>query len=209
MDQLDLRLLAIAGPPFVDPSSVVAACQAAEAGGVTAVQVRLKNAPAAVIMRATEQLVEILSIPVYVNDRADIALAAGAYGVHLGAEDLAPSRVRAFADPSFKIGVSVGTHAEADSTTAEPVDYWSIGAAFQTQSKSDAGEPIGTDGFRELAGRAPPGMPVIAIGGISKTNAPSIIEAGARGIAVIGAIFGAADIERAARDLRDIVDGML
>jgi thiamine-phosphate pyrophosphorylase len=209
MDQIDLRLLAIAGPPFVDPSSVVAACQAAEAGGVTAVQVRFKNAPAAVTLRVTEQLVDILSIPVYVNDRADIALAAGAYGVHLGAEDLAPSRVRVFAETSFKIGVSVGTHAEADSAVTERVDYWSTGSVFQTQSKSDAGEPIGTDGFRDVAGRAPPGMPVIAVGGITKTNAPSIIEAGAQGIAVISAVFGTADVEHAARELRDILDATL
>jgi len=208
MDRVDLRLLAIAGPPFVDASSMMHACRAAEAGGVTAVQVRLKETPAGVTLRVTEQLIATLSIPVYVNDRADIAVAAGAHGVHLGAGDLAPSSVRLFAGPVMKIGASVGTHAEAESAQREPVDYWSTGSIFRTQSKSDAGEPIGVEGFKELAGRAPSGVPVIAIGGISASNAASVLEAGAQGIAVISAIFGTADIERAARGLRDIVDAM-
>ncbi len=209
MGQVDLQLLGIVGPPFVDPSSVVAACQAAEAGGVTAVQVRLKTAPAAVTMRVTEQLVDVLSIPVYVNDRADVAVAAGAHGVHVGADDLAPSRVRTFSPSHFKIGVSVGTEAEAEQALQEPVDYWSAGSIFATGSKADAGKPIGPEGFRALASRAPAAIPVIAIGGIDACNAAAVIAAGARGLAVMSAIFGASDIERAARDLRDIVDGTL
>jgi thiamine-phosphate pyrophosphorylase len=209
MDQPDLRLLAIAGPPFVDESSIVAACEAAVGGGVTAVQVRLKDLPASMIMEATEQLVQVLSVPVYVNDRADIAVAARASGVHLGTDDLAPSGVRLFAPTSFKIGVSVGTHEEADTALTQSADYWSTGSIFPTQSKVDAGEPIGLDGFRELARRAPRGVPVIAIGGISAINARDILEAGARGIAVISAVFGVTDIEHAARELRDIVDATL
>jgi len=170
------------------------------------VQVRLKDAPAATILEAATQLVTGLSIPVYVNDRADIALAAGARGVHLGADDIAPARVREIAPHPFRIGVSVGTREEAHSVMETTVDYWSVGSIYATGSKSDAGQPIGTEGFEMLAKLAPAGTPVIAIGGIDGSNAREILDAGAGGIAVISAIFGADDIERSTRELRKVID---
>jgi thiamine-phosphate pyrophosphorylase len=166
----------------------------------------LKDAPPATILELTSRLVADLSIPVYVNDRVDIALAAGAHGVHVGADDIAPAAVRDLAPHPFRIGVSVGCDAEALAVREAPVDYWSIGSIYATGSKPDAGQPIGIGGFQSLAQQAPAGMPVIAIGGIDSTNAREILEAGAAGIAVISAIFGAADMERSARELRKIMD---
>lgn len=204
----DVSLIAIASPPFVDPATVLDACKRAEAGGATAVQVRFKLAAAATILRIATRLVDTLAIPVYVNDRADVALAAGAQGVHLGAEDITPQAVREFAPRPFRIGVSVGTEAEADAVAGADVDYWSIGSVYRTGSKSDAGEPIGTGGFRVLARRAPPGVPVIAIGGIDVTNAREVLESGADGVAVISAVFGVADVEGSTRQLRDIIESV-
>jgi thiamine-phosphate pyrophosphorylase len=188
---------------------LVAACIAAEAGGATAVQLRIKDMPAGPQVRYTEALLRALSIPVYVNDRADVAWAAGAHGVHLGAEDLPPEAVRHASPPSFRIGVSVGSPAEASAVAAAAVDYWSIGSIFSTTTKPDAGEPIGVAGFRALAAGAPRGMTVIGIGGITADNAASLLEAGAHGIAVSSAVFGATDVEGAARALRRVVDGVL
>ncbi len=205
----DLRLLAVVGSPMVGLQSVVESCLAAEAGGITALQVRWKNASASELVSLTEDLVQALSIPVYVNDRADVAMAAGAVGVHLGADDLDPARVRSVAPQTFRIGASVGTEEEAERAVAAEVDYWSIGSIYHTDTKRDAGAPIGTEGFRRLASFAPAGVPVIAIGGIDRTNVADVLRAGAIGVAVVNAVFGSKEIEKNARDLRTIIDDVL
>ncbi len=201
--------MAIAGPPIVEVSALVDACRAAARGGATAVQVRMKGAPAAELLRVTEAVCAAVSIPVYVNDRADVALAARAHGVHLGPDDVPPDEIRTLAPSPFRIGISVGSPTEADAALQADVDYWSIGPIFATATKPDAGPPIGASGFRKLAARAPGDLPVIAIGGIAATNLSEVLEAGAAGVAVSRAVFSAGDIERATRVLRDIVDGTL
>jgi thiamine-phosphate pyrophosphorylase len=202
----ELRLLAIAGPPVLPLSRLLDTCRAAAAGGVTAVQLRLKGVPAATLLEFATALRAALPIPVWVNDRADVALAAGARGVHVGADDIPPAAVRAFAGAALGIGVSVGDGAEAAAALAAPVDYWSIGSVYVTGTKPDAGAPIGVAGFRTLAALAPDGMPTIAIGGIGVANVGEILAAGAPGVAVSQAVFGAQDVERAARELRDLID---
>ena len=205
----EIRLLAIAGPPVVDISRLVESCRQAAAGGVTAVQLRYKDAPAPVLLQLTETLLDALPVPVYVNDRADVAWLAGAAGVHVGADDLAPVAIRSFAPPPFRIGISVGSTEEASHARSQEVDYWSVGSISATGTKLDAGVPVGTAGFRSLAALAPAGMPVIAIGGIDATTAGDVLLAGAAGIAVSSAIFGAGNIGKAARALRHVVDGAL
>ena len=202
----DVRLLAIAGPPAVAEVRLLDACRAAVAGGVTAVQVRMKTAPAATIYRVTEALLGALDVPVYVNDRADVAIASGAHGVHLGAQDIPSAALRRLAPPPFRIGVSVGSEAEVAAVRGVDVDYWSIGSVFHTATKLDAGAPIGIAQFQHLAHLAPHGIPVIAIGGVTAATAGAVLRAGADGIAVSQALFGASDVEAAARRLRQIVD---
>jgi thiamine-phosphate pyrophosphorylase len=205
----DVRLLAIAGPPVVPASSLVESCCAAVAGGVTAVQLRHKEAPASVLLQLTEALLDALPVPVYVNDRADVAWIAGAAGVHVGTEDLSPPAIRTFAPRPFHIGISVGSHEEAARASAADVDYWSVGPVYPTSTKPDAGSAIGLEGFRSLAARAPARVPVIAIGGIHPDNAAEILLAGAAGIAVSSAIFAARDVRAVARALRQSVDEIL
>lgn len=203
---LDLRLLAIVDPAVLRGRDLVSAALAAEAGGATAIQLRMKQVPARDLLAAAVRLRAALAVPLFVNDRADVALAAGAAGVHLGAEDLPAAAIRQLAPPPFCIGVSVGTPAEAEAAAGAEVDYWSVGSVFATSSKPDAGDPIGIAGFQALRALAPSGIPVIAIGGIDAPKAASLIAAGAAGVAVISAIFAAQDIEAAARKLREAVD---
>jgi thiamine-phosphate pyrophosphorylase len=203
---VDLRLLAIADPDVMGGRDLVMAARAAEAGGVTAVQLRMKRAGAGAMLSAARRLLAELTVPLYLNDRADVAWAAGAHGVHVGVDDLPAEALRVVAPPGFRIGVSVGTPAEADAARRADPDYWSIGSVFATASKADAGAPIGIAGFRALAALAPAGMPVIGIGGITADRAGALVQAGARGIAAISAIFAAPDIARAARAIRDAVD---
>lgn len=202
----DVRLIAIADPDVLGARDLVAAARDAVRGGATAIQLRMKRAPAAAMCRLARELLRSVRVPVYVNDRADVAWAVGAHGVHVGSDDLPPGELRAVAPRPFLIGVSVGTEQEAAAVRGVDVDYWSIGSVFRTATKPDAGEPIGLGGLRSLATLAPPGMPIVAIGGIDASNASAVIGAGAHGVAVISAVFGAADVRRAAREIREAVD---
>jgi len=204
----DVRLIVILDPAAMGDRAVEAA-RAAEGGGATILQVRMKDSAGGDMLRWTERLVAALRIPVWVNDRADVAWLAGAAGIHLGADDLPPDRVRARTRRSLAIGVSVGTQDEVARARSHRVDYWSLGSVYATGSKPDAGAAIGVAGFAALAARAPAGMPLVAIGGITAERTAEVCRAGARGVAVISAVFGAPDVERAARAIRDAVDAAL
>jgi Thiamine monophosphate synthase len=125
---------------------VVALARAAEAGGATAVQLRLKRAPLREQVGLTRALVEALTVPVLVNDRPDVAMAAGAAGVHLGPDDLPVGLTRVIAPPGFVVGASVGSMEEA--AAAHAADYWGIGPWRVTTTKADAGEGLGPGRLR-------------------------------------------------------------
>ncbi len=197
-----LRLMVVTDAALLKGRDPVAACRLAVAGGATMVEVRLKDAPAGELLALTGALVAALSVPVIVNDRADVALAAQAAGAHLGQEDPPLDRVRPHVPPGFILGLSVGSPAEAERARAWPADYWSIGPCFATAHKPDAGRPLGSEGFAGLVRLAPVGVPVIGIGGITAGNAGAVRRAGAAGVAVIGAVWSAADPTLAARALR-------
>lgn len=203
---VDVRLIAILDPAVLAGRDPAAAARAAAAGGATALQVRAKALSARALLALVERVVTAVDVPVYVNDRADVAWAAGAAGVHVGADDVPAVRLRTVAPREFRIGVSVGDAAEAELVGDAAPDYWSIGAVYATGSKSDAGAPIGPEGFGRVARLAPPGMALVAIGGVTAANAAPVVAAGADGVAVIRAIFGAPDIAAAARALRAAVD---
>jgi len=196
--------MVITDPALLKGRDAVAVCRGAVAGGATMIQVRWKDGMPAEVLELTRALVAALPVPVLVNDRADIALAAGAAGAHLGGEDVPLEALRPRVPPGFLLGISVGSVAEAARAPAS-ADYWSVGPCFATPTKADAGPPLGPDGFAALTRLAPEGMPVIGIGGITAANARSIIDAGAAGVAVVGAVMGAARPEIAAQDLRTAV----
>jgi thiamine-phosphate pyrophosphorylase len=202
----DVRLIAILDPtPF--GARAVDAARAAEAGGATMLQVRMKDSGAGDLLRWTTRLLAAVRIPVWVNDRLDVALLAGAAGAHLGQDDLPLDRARRIAPRPFGLGLSVGTPAEMERALRMDADYWSIGSVYPTGSKPDAGVPLAAAGFAALAARAPAGTPCVAIGGVTADRVAELQAAGAAGVAVIQAIFGAADIEGAARALRNRLDG--
>lgn len=175
---------------------VVALARAAERGGASAVQLRLKHASARDLAALARALVEALAIPVLVNDRPDVAIAAGAAGVHLGPEDLPVELARRIAPPGFVIGASVGSEAEA--AAAGQADYWGIGPWRTTATKADAGEALGPEGFAALA-RLSAGRPCLAIGGVLPEDVPRVSAAGGQGVAVSSGILAARDVEGAVR----------
>jgi thiamine-phosphate pyrophosphorylase len=178
---------------------VVALARAAERGGVTAFQLRLKTASPRELVDLARRLIAALSIPVLINDRPDVALAAGAAGVHLGPDDLPVSLVRTIAPPGFVIGASVGSADEA--AMAGQADYWGIGPWRETTTKGDAGAGLGREGFARLA-RIAAGRPCMAIGSVRPNDVPVVLAAGGAGVAVAGGILAADDVEEAAKSYR-------
>src|SRR5256885_9969562 len=173
-----LRLMVLTDAALLKGRDPVAECRRAARGGATMVQVRLKDAPPRDVAALTRTLVGALAIPVIVNDRVDVALAAGAAGAHPRPDDPPLHRLLPHVPPppGFLLGISVGTPAEAERVRAweergRGADYWSVGPCFATGNKPDAGAPLGAEGFARLARLAPAGTPVIAIGGISAANA--------------------------------------
>src|SRR5438445_2413817 len=199
-DQLRLMVLTDAG--LLKGRDPVEACRRAVAGGATIVEVRHKGAPARELAALARALVGALAVPVLVNDRVDVALAVGAAGAHLGQEDVPLAAVRPHVPAGFLLGISVGTPAEAARVHDWPADYWSVGPCFATAHKTDAGEPLGSDGFAALARLAPPDVPVIGTAGCTARSALPPVRAGPAGIAVVGAMWEASDPEAAARALR-------
>ncbi len=191
-----VRLMLVTDDGVLAGRDLVSVAQAAERGGVTSVQLRLKRQSAREQVVAARALVAALSIPVLVNDRPDVALAAGAAGVHLGPGDLSPHLARRIVPPDFIIGMSVGSQAE--SLLGGDADYWGVGPWRTTATKSDAGAALGADGFKAIVELAA-GRPCIAIGGIRSEDVPAVLDAGGAGVAVVSGILGAPDVADAAR----------
>jgi thiamine-phosphate pyrophosphorylase len=181
---------------LLEGRDVVEVARAAERGGVTSVQLRLKRASAREQVALARALVAALRVPVLVNDHPDVALAAGAAGVHLGSEDLPVTLVRRIAPSGFVIGASVGSEAEAGNAGA--ADYWGIGPWSVSPTKRDAGEALGPEGFAALVRRAG-GRPCLAIGAVRPEDVPAVRAAGGSGVAVVSGILCERDVEEAAR----------
>lgn len=204
--RFDPSLYFVTDPHLCAARGVVATAAEAVAGGATAVQLRDPMAPIRDLFAAAVALVEELegsAVPVIVNDRVDVALGAGAAGVHLGQSDLPALDARRIAGPGLLVGLSVTTPAEAaaaDDLPAGTVDYLGVGPIFATPTKADAAPPIGIEGLRQAC--AATGLPCVAIGGVGPDAATDIAAAGAAGVAVVSAIAASADPRRAAAELR-------
>jgi thiamine-phosphate pyrophosphorylase len=191
-----VRLMLVTDDRLVAGRDLVALALAAERGGVTCVQLRLKEAEPRMLVAAARALVDALHVPLLVNDRPDVAVVAGAAGVHLGPGDLPPRLARRVLGTSAVIGVSVGSEGEA--LAAGDADYWGIGPWSVTTTKGDAGAPLGADGFGRLV-RLAGGRPCIAIGGVQPEDIADVRGAGGAGVAVVSGILAAPDPAAAAR----------
>jgi thiamine-phosphate pyrophosphorylase len=198
-----VRLMLVTDDRSVRGRDLVSLAQAAERGGATSMQLRLKQATARELAQLVRRLVQTLRIPVLVNDRPDVAIAAGAAGAHLGPGDMPIDLARRIAPPGFVLGASVGSETEA--ATAGGADYWGIGPWRATSSKEDAGAGLGADGFSRLL-RLAGSRPALAIGGVTPEDVPVILQAGGKGVAVVSGILEAEDVEAAARRYRKSVN---
>ena len=211
---VDLRLYALIDPAVAGGRSLGDIAKRI-AGSATLVQLRDKHGSTRQLVEEARELTMVLApldIPLLINDRVDVALAAEADGVHIGQDDMSPADARLLLGKTAIIGLSIKTVEQAKAAPLELLDYVGIGGVYGTTSKEDAKTPIGLSGFNAVAQaiRArDPKFPICGIAGINQSNAADVIMQGADGVAVISALSMAADPTVAARDLLSEVDGAL
>ncbi|MGZ3408701.1 MAG: thiamine phosphate synthase [Polyangia bacterium] len=169
-------------------------------GGARIVQLRMKGADAAAqlaVARVLAPWCRARGVVFIVNDRVDVARAAGADGVHLGQDDLPLAAARAIAPPGFVIGVSTHDEPQARAAIAGGADYIGFGPCFATQSKTNPDPIVGCERLARVCAFAT--VPVVAIGGITLETVSEVVRAGASAAAIIRAVNGATDVTAAAR----------
>jgi thiamine-phosphate pyrophosphorylase len=198
-----LRLYLLADAGLVPPDRLAQVVAAALRGGVTAVQLRAKEATTLELLELARNLNAVCreaDVPFIVNDRIDVALAAeadGAHVGHIGEEDLSPHDARRLLGANAIVGVSVGNGQEAHQATSQGASYVSAGPMFATSTKSNAGPAAGEALLRSVRAATP--LPLVVVGGITPERAAALYAAGADGVCVGAAIVRAADPEAAAR----------
>lgn len=202
--KVDYSLYLCTDRELMTSASVEESVELAIKGGVTLVQLREKNCGGgefyaeAIKVKAVS---EKYGVPLIINDRVDVALAAGADGVHVGQSDLPCSAVRKIVGDDMIVGVSASDLEQAIRAEADGADYIGVGAMFSIGTKTDA-EIVS---FSELdAIRAAVSIPIVVIGGINKETLPLFKGRGINGAAVVSAIVAQNDVEAAARDLSEL-----
>jgi thiamine-phosphate pyrophosphorylase len=212
---IDLRLNAIVDPERANGRSLVELTRLVVAGGATLIQLRDKHGSTRRMIEEARAIKAVLAgtgVPLVINDRVDVALAAGADGVHVGQDDMPAEEARRLVGPKAIIGLSIKSVAQANAAPLDVIDYAGIGGVYATTSKDNPNPPIGVADLRAIvaAFRARrKNFPVCGIAGIDASNAAPVVEAGADGVAVISALSVAHDPQAAARELRGIVDNAL
>ncbi|MFA4926257.1 MAG: thiamine phosphate synthase [Candidatus Aminicenantales bacterium] len=203
--QLDLSLYLVTDRQLAGQRDLADLIRKAIAGGVTVVQLREKDLPARELYELALKIKPIIppGIPLIIDDRLDIALAAGADGLHLGQADLPAAIARQYLGPEAIIGLSAENLDQLKEASRLPVDYLAISPVFSTPTKIDTGPAWGLNGLETA--RQLTTLPLVGIGGINEANAAAVIKAGADGVAVVSAICSAPEPEEAARKLKKII----
>jgi thiamine-phosphate pyrophosphorylase len=204
MTMLDLSVYLVTDRPLSLGRPLEWIVEEAVKGGVSVVQLREKECDTRTFVELAVRLRERLrpmGIPLLINDRLDVALAADADGVHLGQNDLPYAMARALLGPDKIIGLSVEIMEQVETANHVDVDYIGISPVFSTPTKTDTLMPFGVEGLRRATALSR--HPAVAIGGINAHNAAAVFQAGAQGIAVVSAICSAENPFEAALTLKN------
>ncbi|HEV7892534.1 MAG TPA: thiamine phosphate synthase [Pyrinomonadaceae bacterium] len=177
-------------------------------GGATFIQLREKHLSPREFYREAEEALKVArrrGVKLIINDRADIALALGADGVHLGQDDMPPEAARALLGEAAAAGFSTHSVEQAAAAARLPVDYIAVGPIFATKSKEKPDPVVGLEGLRLVREAVGVSVKLVAIGGVTRENAPSVLAAGADSVAVISALFRPEDPEEITRLTRDFL----
>ncbi|MGC3872156.1 thiamine phosphate synthase [Halomonas sp. GXIMD04776] len=196
----DLSLYLITDPKMCAERGLVETVIAAVRGGVTMVQLRDKYATDAELIEQAKTLKSALAgsgIPLIINDRLEVALAADADGLHIGQTDGDAVAARKALGPDAILGLSINTSEQLAAADTSLLDYVGLGPVFATSTKSDHEAPLGFEGLAALASASP--LPSVAIGGLQAQHVVPVRDAGSQGVAVISAICAAPDPQAAAQ----------
>ncbi|HKA03870.1 MAG TPA: thiamine phosphate synthase [Acidimicrobiales bacterium] len=185
----------------------VGLAEAALDGGAPVLQARLKGLTDRARYEVTVEIAELCAergALCIVNDRVDVAVAVGAAGVHVGADDLPVDAVRRVVGEMFVVGGTARNPENARCVEAEGATYVGVGPTFATTSKTGLPSPLGVEGVRRVAEAV--SIPVIAVAGITPRRVAEVLAAGAHGVAVIGAVANAADPRRATAELLAVIE---
>lgn len=209
MRNIDISLYLVTNRSMLMNRSLPELVHEAVENGVTAVQLREKECSTREFIRLAIDLKKILDplhVPLIINDRVDVAMAADASGVHLGQNDMPVSIARKLLGDDKIIGLSVETENDLFNADALDVDYLGVSPIFKTPTKTDTINEWGLEGLRKISEMT--NYKLVAIGGVNKENAKSVMENGADGIAVVSAICASPDPGRSAATLRKAVDSV-
>ena len=202
-DPASLRLIAITDSLFDGIDGLTSRAVRAVLGGATMIQLRLRDeSPRTLVDVARALRGAMPDVPLLVNARGDVALAAGAQGVHVGVDDMSPAALRRILPRNLIIGASVGDDTHVARSAG--ADYVGIGPVFRPGNTAGASTAMGVARFAALARLC--GLPAVAIGGVTAENAGAVMAVGASGIAVISALLSSPDPTQASRALRAAQD---
>lgn len=205
-DKNDLVLYAVTDRAWLKDETLYQQVEKAIVGGVTFVQLREKNLDEESFLDEAleiQSLCKKYNIPFVINDNVEIAKKINADGVHVGQSDMEAAYVRKILGEDKILGVSAQTVEQARLAEKMGADYLGVGAVFPTGSKADA-DDVSFDTLKEICSAV--SIPVVAIGGIGAHNVSKLAGSGISGVAVISAIFGAEDIELAAKNLKELTE---
>lgn len=208
-DKNTMLLYAVTDRAWLGDMTLYQQVECALKGGVTCVQLREKElSDEDFLAEAIEigALCKKYGVPFFINDNVDIAVKCKADGIHVGQEDMAAAKVRERVGDDMMIGVSVHTVSEALEAVAAGADCLGVGAMFSTSTKADA-SVLPMDTLKDICDAVD--IPVVAIGGISKSNIDKLKGTGVDGVALVSAIFSADDIESECRELRKLSEEMV
>jgi thiamine-phosphate pyrophosphorylase len=203
--KIDYSLYLVTDRKSIGERTLAEAVEQALLGGCSMVQLREKECSALDFYRqalCVKRITEKYQVPLILNDRADIALAVGADGVHIGQSDLPARAVRRLIGENRILGVSVSSLEQARQAVRDGADYLGVGAMFPTKTKADA-ERVSLEELARI--RRMSDLPIVVIGGINRENAGLFRSMGIDGLAVISAVLGQPDIRKAAVRMREAV----
>lgn len=206
--KIDYTLYLVTDRGLMSAQTIEGCVERAVAGGCTVVQLREKDATSLEFYETALRVREItarLGVPLIINNRADIALAVEADGLHIGQDDLPYEAARKIVGDNMVVGVSAGSLPQALAAAQAGADYLGVGAFFATDTKADA-HIMSMDELRLVRERV--SIPLVAIGGINKGTIPSFAGSGIDGIAVVSAVVSQPDEAAAAHELKALFESV-
>lgn len=203
-----MRLYAVTDRAWVGEQTLMEQVEDALKGGATCIQLREKELEDEKFLEEAMEMKELCTkyqVPFIINDNVEIAVKCKADGIHVGQSDMEAGRVRDVVGENMIVGVSAQTVDQAIAAEKAGADYLGVGAVFNTTTKLDASE-VSLETLKEICETV--SIPVVAIGGISKSNMMELADSGVDGVALVSAIFASKDIENECKELRALSENL-